>query len=55
MSGTIRIRGALRKSLKNHALDNPTVEKTVATGPSGSSKRRLVFDTLHAEGQRRYI
>ena len=53
--GTIRIRGARQHNLKNLNLDIRTGELTVVTGPSGSGKSSLVFDTLFAEGQRRYV
>jgi excinuclease ABC subunit A len=54
-TGTIRIRGARQHNLKNLDLDLRTGEMTVVTGPSGSGKSSLVFDTLYAEGQRRYV
>nr|WP_322031252.1 excinuclease ABC subunit UvrA [Paraburkholderia sp. J76] len=52
---SIRIRGARQHNLKNLDLDLHTGEMTVVTGPSGSGKSSLVFDTLYAEGQRRYV
>src|SRR5450631_228379 len=51
----IRIRGARQNNLKNIDVDLPTGELIVVTGPSGSGKSSLVFDTLYAEGQRRYV
>src|SRR6218665_3646051 len=53
--GLIRIRGARQHNLKNLDLDIRTGEMTVVTGPSGSGKSSPVFDTLYAEGQRRYV
>jgi excinuclease ABC subunit A len=52
---TIRIRGARQNNLKNLDLDLPTGVLIVVTGVSGSGKSSLVFDTLYAEGQRRYV
>src|SRR5712691_2527476 len=51
----IRIRGARQNNLKNLDVTLPTGELIVVTGPSGSGKSSLVFDTLYAEGQRRYV
>jgi excinuclease ABC subunit A len=54
-SGLIRIRGARTHNLKNIDADIPRNQLTVITGPSGSGKSSLAFDTLFAEGQRRYM
>ncbi|HEY2685264.1 MAG TPA: excinuclease ABC subunit UvrA [Steroidobacteraceae bacterium] len=54
-SDAIRIRGARQNNLKNLDLDLPLNELLVVTGVSGSGKSSLVFDTLYAEGQRRYV
>src|SRR5689334_24507679 len=51
----IVIRGARQNNLKNFSLEIPTGELVVVTGVSGSGKSSLVFDTLYAEGQRRYV
>ena len=55
MAGTIRIRGARQHNLKNVSLDLPRDRLIVVTGISGSGKSSLAFDTLYAEGQRRYV
>ncbi len=55
MSDSIRIRGARQNNLRNLSLDIALNELTVVTGVSGSGKSSLVFDTLYAEGQRRYV
>jgi len=52
---TIKIRGARTHNLKNISLDLPRNRLTVITGLSGSGKSSLAFDTLYAEGQRRYV
>ncbi len=52
---TIRIRGARTHNLKNVDLDLPRERLIVITGLSGSGKSSLAFDTLYAEGQRRYV
>jgi len=51
----ITIRGARQNNLKNLTLSIPNGELVVVTGVSGSGKSSLVFDTLYAEGQRRYV
>ena len=51
----IRIRGAAEHNLKNINLDIPRNELVVLTGVSGSGKSSLAFDTIYAEGQRRYM
>ena len=51
----ILVRGARQNNLKNLDLDIPLNELIVVTGVSGSGKSSLVFDTMYAEGQRRYV
>lgn len=53
--GTIRVAGARTHNLKNLSLEIPRDQFVVITGLSGSGKSSLVFDTLAAEGQRRYL
>jgi excinuclease ABC subunit A len=53
-SGVIQVRGATQNNLKNLDLDLPLNRFIVVTGVSGSGKSSLAFDTLYAEGQRRY-
>ncbi|MBI2088713.1 MAG: excinuclease ABC subunit UvrA [Deltaproteobacteria bacterium] len=55
MSGKIVIRGAREHNLKNLDLEIPRDQLVVITGVSGSGKSSLAFDTLYAEGQRRYV
>ncbi|HET8870370.1 MAG TPA: excinuclease ABC subunit UvrA [Aquabacterium sp.] len=55
MQRSIQIRGARTHNLKNIDLDLPKHELVVITGLSGSGKSSLAFDTLYAEGQRRYV
>ena len=52
---TIQVRGARTHNLKNIDLDIPRDKLVVITGLSGSGKSSLAFDTLYAEGQRRYV
>ena len=52
---TIRIRGARTHNLRNIDLELPRDRLIVFTGPSGSGKSSLAFDTIYAEGQRRYV
>ena len=54
-NGFIRVLGARQHNLKNVDVDIPTNRLTVITGVSGSGKSSLAFDTLYAEGQRRYV
>ena len=51
----IEIRGARQNNLKGVDLDLPLGKLTVVTGPSGSGKSSLAFETIYAEGQRRYV
>ncbi|MEM9025997.1 MAG: hypothetical protein AAGB06_03585, partial [Verrucomicrobiota bacterium] len=51
----IRLRGIRQNNLKGFDLDIPLGKLVVVTGLSGTGKSSLVFDTLHAEGQRRYV
>ena len=55
MERSIRIRGARTHNLRDISLDLPHKQVTVVTGVSGSGKSSLVFDTVYAEGQRRYV
>lgn len=55
MSGLIKIRGARENNLKNIDLDLPKNKLVVFTGVSGSGKSSLAFNTIYAEGQRRYV
>ncbi len=55
LNDVIRIRGAWQNNLKGIDLDLPLGKLNVITGPSGSGKSSLAFDTIYAEGQRRYV
>ena len=55
VANAIRVRGARTHNLKNIDLDIPRNQLVVITGLSGSGKSSLAFDTLYAEGQRRYV
>src|SRR5512135_1789830 len=55
MNGSIEIRGARVHNLKNISLNIPRNKFIVITGVSGSGKSSLAFDTIYAEGQRRYV
>ncbi len=55
VQNSIRIRGARVHNLKNLSLEIPHERLTVVTGVSGSGKSSLAFDTIYAEGQRRYV
>lgn len=54
-SGVIRVRGARQNNLKGFDLEIPLGKLNVVSGPSGSGKSSLAFDTIYAEGQRRYM
>jgi len=51
----VEIRGARQNNLKGIDVDLPLGKMTVVTGPSGSGKSSLAFETIYAEGQRRYV
>ena len=55
MKDSIVVRGARQHNLKGFDLEIPRRTVTVVTGPSGSGKSSLAFDTIYAEGQRRYV
>jgi excinuclease ABC subunit A len=55
MAGSLHVRGAREHNLKNIDVDIPRDSLTVITGLSGSGKSSLAFDTIYAEGQRRYV
>ena len=51
----IRVKGAREHNLKNISVEIPRNQITVITGLSGSGKSSIAFDTIYAEGQRRYV
>ena len=55
MTGIVKIRGARENNLKNVDLDLPKNKLVVLTGVSGSGKSSLAFNTIYADGQRRYV
>src|ERR1043166_934345 len=55
ISRSIRLNRVRQNNLKNVSVEFPARRIAVVTGPSGSGKSSLVFDTLYAEGQRRYV
>ncbi len=55
MNDKIEIKGAREHNLKNVDISIPKNKLTVVTGLSGSGKSSLAFDTIYAEGQRRYV
>ena len=55
MKDSLVVRGARQNNLKGFDIEIPRRTVTVVTGPSGSGKSSLAFDTIYAEGQRRYV
>ena len=55
MSEVIKVQGAREHNLKNIDIEIPRNKLVVITGLSGSGKSSLAFDTIYAEGQRRYV